>query len=129
MQAQALDGQMLANDGHVEVGALAASVLLGRGVAVVARRIGAPTGFRHERLPFLVGQPAPLPVRAGILAAVVEEADVVVALLQRLDFALNEVVELLQVVRQVLWNIKIHVVLPVKAPNIPERRWHRSGVP
>ena len=96
VQAQALDGQMLADDGHAQVGAFAATVFLGRGVAVVARRVGAPAGFHHERLPFLVGQPAPLPVGAGILAAVVEEADVVVALLQRLDLPLDEVVEFLQ---------------------------------
>jgi hypothetical protein len=62
----------------------------------------------EQLLPLLVGQAAAVPVGAGVLAAVVEEADVVVRLLERLDLALDEVVEDLQVVGQFGVEIEVH---------------------
>ena len=66
----------------------------------MARGIGPAPCFVQERLPGFVGQPAPFPVRAGILPAVVEEADVVVLLLRRFDFPFDEFVQLLKIGRQ-----------------------------
>jgi hypothetical protein len=88
---------VLADDRHPEVRAVAAPVLLGEGVAVVTGRIGPPSRFAQQILPLVVGEPAALPIRAGVLATVVEEADVVVLLLERLDLPLDEVVELEEV--------------------------------
>ena len=79
VQAEALAREVLADDRHAEVGAVLAAVLLRERVAVVARRrrpAGAPRA--SSCLPLLVGQPAAVPVGAGVLPAVVEEADVVV---------------------------------------------------
>ena len=80
VEAEALAGQVLADDGHPEVGAVLAAVLLGEGVAVVAGGVGPAAHLAEQRLPLLVGQAAALPVGAGVLAAVVEEAVVVVLL-------------------------------------------------
>ena len=53
-------------------------------------------GLAHQVLPLLVRQAADgVEVGAGVLAAVVEEADVVVLLLEGLDLALDELVEVL----------------------------------
>ncbi len=79
VQPEPLGGQVLADDGHVEVRAVPPAVLLRVGVAIVARGIGTAPGLGEQRLPLLPGQAAPLPVGARVLAAVIEEADVVVA--------------------------------------------------
>ena len=67
--------------------ALLAAVLLRERVAVVAGVVGAAAHLAEQRLPLLVGQAAALPVGAGVLPAVVEEAVVVVLRLERLDLA------------------------------------------
>ena len=101
VQPEALAGEVLADHRHPEVRALLAAVLLRERVAVVAGRVGAPARLAQQRLPLLVRQAAAVPVGAGVLAAVVEEADVVVLLLERLDLTLDELVELDEVLRQI----------------------------
>ena len=69
-------------DRHPEVGAVLAAELLRERIAVVAGRVGPAAGLAQQRLPLVVGQPAAVPVGAGVLAAMVEEALVVVLLLR-----------------------------------------------
>ena len=108
-----LRGEVLADDRHAEVGALLAAVLLRERVAVVPGLVGdAAAPRRSSCLPLLVRQPAALPVGARVLAAVVEEADVVVLLLERLDLALDEVVELGEVVDRSSGSSKSTGVVP-----------------
>ena len=97
VQSEPLRREVLADHGHAEVRAVLPAVLLRERVAVVAGRVGPPAGLGEQRLPLLVRQAAAIPVGAGVLAAVVEEADVVVGLLERLDLPLDEVVEDVQV--------------------------------
>ncbi len=78
MQSEALAGEVLADHGHAEVGAVLAAVLLRERVAVVPGGVGAAAGLVQQRLPLVVGQTAAFPVGARVLAPVVEEADVVV---------------------------------------------------
>ena len=78
VQAEALGGEVLADDRHPEVRAVLAAVLLRERVAVVAGLVGQPTGLAEQRLPLVVRQAAAIPVGAGVLPAVVEEPDVVV---------------------------------------------------
>ena len=112
VQAQALYRQVLADDRHIQVGTVLATELFRLRVAVVPGFVGQPLRLEQELLPLLVRQPAPLPVRAGVFAAVVEEADVVVLLLQRLDGAFDEVVQLVQVAGQFFRYLKVHVSCP-----------------
>ena len=56
--------------------------------------VGPSTGLCQQRLPRLVRQAVPVPVRARVLTPVVEEADVVVLLLQRADLRLDEGIQL-----------------------------------
>ena len=115
VQAEALAGQVLADHRHAEVGPVPAAVFLRERVPVVAGRVGPPPGLREQRLPVAAGQPAAVPVGAGVLPAVVEEADVVVLLLERLDLALDELVEFVQVLPQVLGQVEVHVASPSAA--------------
>ena len=50
----------------------------GNGVAVVAGGVGAAARLGEQRLPLAAREAAALPVGARVLAAVIEEADVVV---------------------------------------------------
>src|SRR5215207_9153047 len=72
--------------------------------------ICAATHLGEQRLPLLVRQTAPVPVRPGVLPAVVEEPLVVVLGLERLDLPLDEVVQLGEVVDEVLRQFEVHSV-------------------
>ena len=93
VQAEALAGQVLADDRHAQVGAVPAAVLPRERVPVVPGCVGPAPGLGEQRLPLAAGQPAAIPVGPGVLPAVVEEPDVVVLLLERPDLGLDELVE------------------------------------
>ena len=59
-------------------------------------------------LPFVPRLAVIVPVGAGMLAAMVEEADIVVLPLERPDLALDEGVELNQIRRDIGGNVEIH---------------------
>jgi hypothetical protein len=108
VQAEALARQVLADHRHAQVGAVPAAVLFRERVPEVAGRVGAPARLGQQRLPLAAGQPAAVPVGPGVLPAVVEEPLVVVLPLERLDLALDELVEFGQVVAQVLGEGEVH---------------------
>ena len=110
VQAEPLAGEVLADHRHAEVGAVLTAVLLREGIAVVAGRVGETARLVQQRLPFLVRETTALPVRAGVLATVIEEPDVVVLLLERLDLALDELIQFNQVIGQVLVEFEVHGV-------------------
>ena len=112
MQPKALAGQVLADDCHAKVGAVLPAVLLREWVSVVAGSVGPSPGFAKKCLPPVVREPASLPVRSRIFASVIEESNVVVLLLERLDLPLDEVVELDQVVGQLLRQVEVHGAVP-----------------
>ena len=93
VQAQSLGRQMLPDDRHREVGAVLAAVFLGQRKAIVSGPVGAPAHLGEQSLPFVARQAAALEVGARPFAAMVEEADVVVFAFERLDFALDELVQ------------------------------------
>ena len=72
--------------------------------------VGACARFAEQRFPLAARQPVVVPVGARVLAAVVEEADIVVLLLERLDLPVDEGVELAQVGRDLRGNVEIHGV-------------------
>jgi hypothetical protein len=74
----------------------------------MAGRVGPATGLGQKRLPFRAGQALIVPIGAGVLAAMVEEADIVVGPLQRLDLGLNETVQLTQIGDQVSGQGEVH---------------------
>src|SRR5262249_35042522 len=76
--------------------------------AQMARLVGAPAHLGQQRLPLVPRLAVILPVSAGVLAAMVEEADVVVLALQRADLALDGFVEFAQVRRNVGRDLEIH---------------------
>ena len=117
MQPEALRREVLADDRHPEVRAVPAAVLLREGVAVVPGLVGQPPGLAEQLLPLLVRQAAALPVGAGVLPAVVEEPDVVVLVLQRLDHRLDELVQLLEVGSEIRRQVEVHGRTLAPAPD------------
>ena len=78
----------------------------------MAGGIGDLAHFDQQRFPFLGRQALIVPVGPGILAPVVEEADIVVPSFDRLDLGLDECVEHVQIVFDLLRNFKTgHVLL------------------
>src|SRR5882757_8965232 len=85
----------------------------------MARLVGATAHLGQKRLPFVARLAVIVPVGAGMLAAMVEEADVVGLALQRPDLALDEGVELPKIGRNLRGNVEIHgAAPPVNAINM-----------
>ena len=83
-------------------------ISFGRGIAVVARRVGPASCFSEQLFPLFIGEAAAIPVGARVLATMIEETDVVVFLLERLDLAFDELVQLDEVGGEILWNLEVH---------------------
>ena len=73
----------------------------------MAGGVGEILGLAQQRFPFVPRQAAIVEIGARPFAAVIEEADVVVGLLQRLDLARDELVEFVEIGDQVGWQIEI----------------------
>ena len=97
VQAEPLGGKVLADDGHPEVGAILAAILLRHRKTQMTGRVCEILGLAQQRFPFVPRQAAILEIGARPFAAVVEEANVVVGRLQRLDLAFDESVELCEI--------------------------------
>ena len=97
-QAQALGCKMLAYHRHPQIAATAvlaatSSILFRKRESVEASFIGKLSRFVEQILPFLTREAAIVPVGSSVLAAMVEEAIIVVFLLKRNDLFVNEFVE------------------------------------
>ena len=94
VQAETLGRQMLADHRHPQVGAALAAERPWPGELEVAGLVGAPLRLGQQLLPVVTRQAALVPIGSGIFAPVIEEADVVVLLLKRLDLRFDEAIEL-----------------------------------
>ena len=106
VQAEALVRQVLADHRHVDVGAVPAAQRRRQSVAQPARPVGSPAHLAEQILPFAGRDAVVVPVRAGVLAAVVEVLHVLG--LQRGDFTLDEGVHLGEQARKMFWQVEIH---------------------
>jgi len=97
MQAKSLAGQVLADHCHAQVRAVPASVFGGKGVSVMTGGIRPAHRLGQQRFPLLAGQAAAVPIRARILAPVIEEPDVVAVALQRADLEFDELIQFREV--------------------------------
>lgn len=91
---------------HVRVGF--AAELGGEGEPVEAVVVGQTPGLGEEGFPFVPWEALVVPVCAGVFAAVVEEAVVVVLVLEGEDRGLDEGVEGADVVDKVWGEVEIH---------------------
>lgn len=92
---------MLSYNGHPEIRASAAgfilsTILLWQAEAPEPCLVGAACAFSKQLFPFFARQAIVVPVGAAMLAAMIEEAIVVVLVLQWLYLALDEGIELLK---------------------------------
>lgn len=97
-ETEAFGGEVLADYGHPEVctasgGVGAAAVLCGECSSVEAGGVGEGAGFGQEGFPRGMWEAAGVPVGAGVFAAVVEEAVVIVFVLEGEDLGGDEGVE------------------------------------
>src|SRR5260370_25201957 len=74
----------------------------------MARLVGTAAHLGQKRLPFVTRLAVIVPVGAGVLAAMVEEADIVVLALERPDLTLDEGVEFAEMRRDLRGNVEIH---------------------
>ena len=97
VQAETLCGKMLADHRHPQIGAVLAAISLRDREAQMACGVGEILHPAQQRLPFMPRQPAIFEISARPFAAVIEEADVVVGLLDRLDLARDEAIEFVEI--------------------------------
>jgi hypothetical protein len=81
----------------------------------MTRLISELLGLAQEVFPFRTGQSVIVEISASPFTPVIEEADIVVLLLQRLDLLLDEIVEHHEIIGNVLRNIEIHYGPPCPA--------------
>ena len=107
VQAKTLGCEMLADNGHPEIGAVLAAIALRNRKAQVPRFVGKIFYPAQQRFPFSPRQSAMLEIGARPFAAMIEETDVVVRFFNRLDLARDELVELGEIGDQIGWQCKI----------------------
>ncbi len=112
VQAEALLGEMLANDRHAEIGAVLAAELLGQRIAEMPGLVGAALGFAEQFLPFGTWQALIVEIGARPFTAMVEEADIVVLLFERPDLVFDELIQHGQIIGNVLRDVEIHDAFP-----------------
>jgi len=103
---------MLADHGHPQVRSVAAAILLWPTKAQMAGSVGAVTGLSKQRFPFGSRQTVVVPICSAVLAAMIEEALVVIPRLQRFDLCLDEAVQFGQVFDELGGQGKIHMTYP-----------------
>ena len=106
MQPETLAGEILPNARHRQIAAILPTKFFGQRVAKMPGCIGPPAHFFQQCFPVLAGQAVSIPVCARVLAAVVKEADVVILCFERLDLALDEVIEYDKVILDRLGDIE-----------------------
>src|SRR5882724_11487999 len=94
----------------------------------MAGGVGAVLGLAQQRLPFMPRQAAIVEIGARPFAAVVEEADVVVGLFQRLDLARDEAVEFVEIGDQVGRKIEIQGIAPLSYARCCSGRCEEDGL-
>src|SRR3546814_19460285 len=90
---------MFADHRHPQVRPVLAAIGFGRRETPVSRLVGTARRLLQQRLPLVTRQTLIVPVGAAMLAAMVEEADIVVSCLKRLDLGSDEGVEFVQIAR------------------------------
>ena len=108
MQPETLVGQVLADDRHLQVAGVLPTELRGQRQAEPTGGVRTPAHLAEQLLP--VGPRHAVVVEVGPrpLAAVIEEPDVVVLRLQRLDLGIDERIELIERVLDVGGNLEVH---------------------
>src|SRR5439155_8526500 len=107
VKAKSLGGKMLADHGHPEIGAVLAAVTFRDREAQMTGGIGKVFHLAQQRFPFMPRQPAIVEIGARPFATVVEEANIVVGLFQRLDLARDETVEFSEIGDEVGGQVEI----------------------
>ena len=113
VQPQALGGQVLADYRHGEVRTVLPAQLLGEPESQVARGVGPLAHLLEQRLPVFARPPAVVPVGARVFSPMVEES--LVALLHGLDVALDEAVQLVELVADFLGDVEVQTHSPLSA--------------
>ena len=108
VETEPLRRKVLPDDRHRQVRSAVTAELGWERVPVVTGLVGETPHLGEQRLPVIVREPTPIPVGAGVLATVVEDADVVVDLLEGTNRRLDEPVELGQIVRDIGRDVEVH---------------------
>jgi hypothetical protein len=113
-ETQTLGRKVLSYDRHPEVAAstvcaILATVLLGKRQAVEASFISKLSGLCQELLPLLARQTTVVPVGSCMFATVIEEAVIVVFVLEGCDLLVNKLVKICKVLLEIVWYGEVHL--------------------
>ena len=84
---------MLTDNRHAQIGTILAAILLRNRVTIVTCLVRAPTGLAEQRLPLFIGQTTAIPIGSCVFSAMVKKTNVVVLILERFNFSLDEIIE------------------------------------
>jgi len=108
VQPETLRREVFTDDRHRQIRPTLASEALGQVVAEEARGVSPLPHLTQQRFPLGVRPSVAVPVGATVLAAMVEEADVVVLAFERLDLVFDELIELIEQLLNVGRNVEVH---------------------
>ena len=108
MQAKPFGCEVLADNCHAQIAAVAPTKLAGEGVVEHASLDGQIPGLAQQVFPCLIGQAVPMPVRARVLPPVVEEAHIVVLRFQGFDLGVDKRVEFCEEFGDIRGYIEVH---------------------
>ncbi len=108
VQSEPLVGQVLADDGHLQVAGVRATELRRQRQPEPTGGVGSAAHLAQQLLPVLPRHAVVVEVGPSPLATMVEESDVVVLLLQRRDLGVDERIELVERVLDVGGNLEVH---------------------
>jgi hypothetical protein len=108
VQPQAFVREMVADHRHRQVGAVPPAKFRRNGIAVMSRPVGNAAHLRKQSPPVSTREAVIVPIGPRMFAAVVEETDIVVAVLNRLDLAFDEIVEHGEIISDVSRDFEQH---------------------
>ena len=106
VQTQPLVRQMVTDHRHGEIGAIFPAKFRGNGIAIMPCLVGDASHFCKQCPPIGARMPVIIPIGARMFAAVVKETDIVVALLNRFDFAFDKAIKLCEIVGDISRDFK-----------------------
>jgi hypothetical protein len=109
-ESEAFCGEVFADDGHPKVRTAFAAMFFRPCEAQMTGFVGDRARFGEQCLPVLARQTVVVPVGARMFAAMIEEPDVIVAVLDRHDLLFDELIEFVEIVLQFFRNLEVHGV-------------------
>ena len=104
METETFVREMMSDDRHRQIAAILPAIFFWNGKTIMTGAVGNLPHFGEQRPPIRARMPVIVPVGPGMFTAMVKKADIVVAVFNRLDFALDKFIENREIVSDFFWN-------------------------